>query len=149
MENVPHTNGFFHILVRIHGGDAATRRTKLLVAKSVFFEAVLRHVVGTTHDCLVADFEIVGRDDDAAFSEPCNLFAKVLDVHNHTVAHNVDFVFSQYAGRQKIEHKLAFVVYDGVSRVVSALIAHHHVLRLGEQIDHASLAFVAPVDTND
>lgn len=149
MENITHADCFFHILVRINGRDAASCRAELLVAESVFFEAVLRHVVRAAHHRFVAYFEVLGSDDDSALSEFCDFFAKMLDVNDHTVSHDVDFVLAQNCRRQKIEHEFAFVVDDGVSCVVAALIAHHDVLFFGKQIDHSALAFVTPVDTNN
>ena len=73
----------------------------------------------------------------------------MLDIHDHTVAHDVDLVLAQYCGRQQVKDEFAFVVDDGVSCVVSALIADDDVLLLRKQIDHSALAFVTPVDTNN
>lgn len=88
----------------------------------------MRDVVGAAHNRFVAYFEVLGSDDDSALSEFCDFFAKMLDVNDHTVSHDVDFVLAQNCRRQKIEHEFAFVVDDGVSCVVAALIAHHDVL---------------------
>lgn len=139
----------FHILIRINRRDTSSCRAKLFVAESVFFEAVLRHVVRAAHNRFVAYFEVVGSDDDSALSESCHLLAKMLDVDNHTVAHHVDFVLAQDCGRQKIENEFALVVDDGVSCIVAALITHDNVLLFGKQVNHSALAFVAPVDTNN
>lgn len=149
MQNVAHADCFLHIFVRVYGRDSATCRAELFVTESVFFKAVLRNIVRTTNDCFVADFEICGSYGNSAVSESCDFLAEMLYIHDHTVAHNVDFVFSQNTRRQKIENELSFFVYDGVSRVVSALIADDHVLRFGKQVNHTAFAFVAPVDTND
>ena len=68
---------------------------------------------------------------------------------NHTGAEHVHGFVAQDAGRHEIEHELALVVDDGVAGVVAALIAHDDVVLLAEQVDHAALALIAPVDTYD
>ena len=48
-----------------------------------------------------------------------------------------------------MQGKLAQIIDDGVTGVAAALIAHDHVIVAGEQIHHAALALVAPVDAYD
>ena len=55
---------------------------------------------------------------------------KVLQVDDHSVAHDIDNLRTKYAGRQQIEDKLSSRIYDGVTRVVSALIAADDILFL-------------------
>ena len=71
----------------------------------------------------------------------------MLYVDDHAVAHDVDHFFAQNPGGQEIEDKFAPFVYHRVPGVVSALIAADDVEFFAEQIDHSSLAFVAPIDT--
>ena len=60
-------------------------------------------------------------------------------------AEDVHGVFPEDAGGHEVHYELALLVYDGVSGVVAALIADHHVVALAEQVYHAALALVAPV----
>ena len=119
-----------------------------LRSEPVLFEAVLLDVVGEANHCAVADFEIVGSDGDAARAQFLNLPRKVVHVNDHTVAHHVDLVLAQNAGRQKVEHEFSSFVDDGVPGVVAALITHYDVLLFGKQVHHTSLSFVAPVDSH-
>ena len=48
-----------------------------------------------------------------------------------------------------MERKFPVSVHDGVAGVPSALITDDDVIGFGEQIDHASLSFVAPVDAHN
>ena len=48
-----------------------------------------------------------------------------------------------------MERKLAVFIDDGVTGIAAALIAHDHIVGLRQQVDHAALTLVAPVDTND
>jgi hypothetical protein len=48
-----------------------------------------------------------------------------------------------------MQGKFAVFVHHGVARVVAALIAADDVVFLGDQVDHAALALVAPVDAHD
>ena len=66
-----------------------------------------------------------------------------------TVAHDIDNFRAEYAGREKVEDELSSRIYDGVTRVVAALITADYILFLGEKVDHAALALVSPVYTDD
>ena len=48
-----------------------------------------------------------------------------------------------------MQGKLAQLVDHGVAGVAAALVADDHVIVAGEQIHHAALALVAPVDAYD
>ena len=48
-----------------------------------------------------------------------------------------------------MQGKLALLVDDGMTGVAAALIADDHVIVAGQQVHHAALALVAPVDTYD
>ena len=45
--------------------------------------------------------------------------------------------------------ELALLVDDGVAGVAAALITDHHVIVLSQQVHHAALSLIAPVDTYD
>ena len=49
----------------------------------------------------------------------------------------------------QVQDELAALVLDGVAGIVAALIARNDVVILAQQVHHAALAFVAPVDTGD
>ena len=100
-------------------------------------------------DGLVADLQVLRRDGDAAVAQTPNLVEQVLGVDDHAGTHDVDGLVAQNAGREEIQHELALVVDDGVPGVVAALIAHDNVVFLRQEIDHAALALVAPVDAYD
>ena len=74
---------------------------------------------------------------------------EVLQVDDHAVAHDIDNFRAEYAGREKVEDELSSRIYDGVTRVVAALITADYILFLGEKVDHAALALVSPVYTDD
>src|SRR5699024_1202173 len=70
-------------------------------------------------------------------------------INDHAVAHDADDVGPQDAGGQQVQNELAPLVLDGVAGVVAALVADHDIVILAEQVDHAALALVAPVDPSD
>ena len=70
-------------------------------------------------------------------------------VDEHAVAHDADDLGTQDAGGQQIQDKLAARVFDSMAGIVAALIAHNDVVFLAQQVYHAALAFVAPVDTGN
>ena len=48
-----------------------------------------------------------------------------------------------------MQGELAQIIDDGVTGVAAALITNDYILIAGEQVHHAALAFVAPVDSYD
>ena len=48
-----------------------------------------------------------------------------------------------------MQGKLAVLIHNRVSRVAAALVADYHIKILGQQVHHAALAFVAPVDADN
>ena len=84
---------------------------------------------------------------DAFIAQGLYLVNEVLKVDDHAVAHNVHCAFAGNAGGEQIQDDLTVVVYNGVSRVVAALVAADYIIIGAEQIDHAALALIAPVDT--
>ena len=69
----------------------------------------------------------------------------MLRVDDHAAAHDADDVRTQDAGGDQVQDEFAALVLDGVAGVVAALIARNNVVILTEQVDHATLALVAPV----
>ena len=73
----------------------------------------------------------------------------MVGVDDHTVAHHADNIGTEDAGGQQVQHELATLVLHGMTSVVAALIARNNIILLADQIDHAALALVAPVDTRN
>ena len=73
----------------------------------------------------------------------------MLQIDDHAVAHDIDDLGPQDAGRQQVQDEFAQMVHDGMSRVVAALVTDHNVIILGEQVDHTALSLVAPVNPGD
>ena len=144
-----HAQRLFHVLVRVGGGDAAAGGAELLVRQTILLQAVEQLVVRHADDGLVADFQVLRRDGDAAGAQALDLVEHVLGINDHAGAEHVHGLVAQDTARHEIEHELALVVDDGVAGVVAALIAHDDVVLLAEQVDHAAFALVAPVDAYD
>ena len=144
-----HAQRLFHVLVRVGGGDAAAGGAELLVRQTVLLQAVEQLVVRHADNGLVADFQVLRRDGDAAGAQTLGLVEHVLRINDHAGAEHVHGLVAQDAARHEVEHELALVVDDGVAGVVAALIAHDDVVLLAEQVDHAAFALVAPVDAYD
>ena len=98
--------------------------------------------------CAVADFQVFRGYLNPLFVLSADLADEVLDINNHSRAHDVHCAVAQNAGREQIENKRTLFVDDGVTRIVSALIARNYIKILRKIIDDASLALVAPVDTD-
>ena len=146
-EQVAHSDGLLHILIRINGADAAAGGAELLILEAFLFHDVLHLVPGQADDRFVADLQVVGADMDAFIAQGLYLVNEVLKVDDHAVAHDVHCALAGNAGGEQVQDNFTVVVYNGVSRVVAALIAADYIIIGAEQIDHAALALIAPVDT--
>ena len=149
MQQISHTDAFFHVFIAVNRRDAPAGRAEFLVLEPRFLHAVEHDVIGHTDLRLVADLQVFGRDPDAGFRQFADLLCQVLDVDDHAVAHDARDVASQNARGQQIEHEFSLRVDHRVSRVVSALIADDDVLILREEIDHSAFSFISPVDSDD
>ena len=75
---------------------------------------------------------------------PSGIFRKgVVNILGNGVALDPENLWKEI---QQVQGELAQVVDNGVAGVAAALVADHHVVVPGEQVHHAALALVAPVD---
>ena len=91
---------------------------------------------------------MLGSDVDARVAKPFDFVIEVFYIDNHTVTHDVDGFVAKYSRRKKVKYELALFVYYRVSGVVSALITRDNIVPVRKKVNHSSLAFVAPVDTD-
>ena len=70
-------------------------------------------------------------------------------IQGHTVAQDIHHARAENAAWKQVQGKLPIRVDHGMAGVPAALIAHHDVILLRQQIHHASLAFISPVDAHD
>ena len=146
---LPGEDGLFLVLVRIKRGDALFGGPVLFVGQASFLQRVQLPVPGQEQRGPVADFEVLRTDRHAFFPQGFDLRPEVFGVQCDAVAQDIHDAVMKDTGGQKMQRKLPIVIDDGVARVASALIADDHIIILRQQIDHAALALVAPVDTND
>ena len=104
-----------------------------------------RHGDGGT----VGNFQIGGADLNALSAQGVDLLVQMGGVDDHAATHDADNIRTQNTGGDQVQHELAPLVFHGMARVVAALIARHNIVILTEQVHHAALALVAPVDTGD
>ena len=97
----------------------------------------------------LADLQVLRCNRHTCGAQGLDLVIQVLAVERHAVAENVYHALAEDAAGQQVQGELALIVHDGVACVAAALIAHDHVEMVGEVVDHAALALVAPVDAYD
>ena len=106
---------------------------------------MIRH----TYYRAIGYFKVVGGNGHALFGQAADFFLQVVQVDDHARAHYVYHALAQYAGGQQIQYEFAALVYYGMAGVVATLITNYDVIISAQQIDHAALAFVAPVYAGD
>ena len=151
MEQVAHAEGLLHVLVTVSVGDAPLGGAELCagLGQTGLFQTVLLHMIGHGDGGAVGDLQVGGGDGDALLAQLVDLTVQVVGVDDHTVAHHADNIGTEDAGGQQVQHELATLVLHGMTSVVAALIARNNIILLADQIDHAALALVAPVDTRN
>ena len=106
-------------------------------------------MIGEDDGCAVRNLEVLRRDGHARVLERGHFLPEVLNVDDDAVAQHVHDAGQADAGRNQMQGKLAVFVHNGVTGVVAALIAADDVVFSGDQVDHTTLALVAPVDTHN
>ena len=151
MQQVAHAQGLFHVLVAVSVSDAALGGAELCagLGQTCFFQTILLHMVGHGDGCAVGDLQVFRGDRNALLAQFIDLAVQMMRVDDHAVAHNAHDVGAQDAGGQQVQHELAALVFNGMACVVAALIPCNDVILLADQVDHAALALIAPVDTRN
>ena len=149
VEQLAHTEYLFHKAVCIYRRDSASCRAELSVAEAILLETVEHLVIGHADDRAVAYLEVIGGNGDARIAELLDLAEEMLYVDDHAGSEHIDGVVAEDAGGKKIEYEFSLLVDDGVTCVVSSLIANYDVIIAAEQVNHSALALVAPVDSGD
>ena len=151
MQQIAHAQGLFHVLVAVSVGNAALGGAELCagLGQACLLQTILLHMVGHGDGCTVGDFQVLGADLNALLAQLRDLAVQMMGIDDHAVAHHADNVRAQDAGGQQIQHEFAALVLDRMACVVAALIACNDVILLADEVDHAALAFIAPVDTRN
>ena len=149
VEQFPGLNGLLLVLVGVKRRNALFGGAVLFVLQPVLFQFVQSDMPGQHQRGTVADFQIFGRDGNALCCDTFDLSPKVCQIQSNTVTQNIDNALSENAGGKQMQGKLPVLIDDGVTGVAAALIPHDHIIILGEQVYHAALALIAPVDSND
>ena len=146
MHEVARHDGLFLIFIGIKRGYALLGRAVLLVREALFLKLVKHSVPRQEQGRSVAYHEVIRRYENALGRKIVYLAAKVLAVERNAVAEHIHNALAEHARRQQMQRKLAKLVYDGVAGVAAALKSHDDIIIFREQVDHAALALVAPVD---
>ena len=149
LQQILHAQGLLHIFVGVDRRDAPAGRAELLPRQPVLLQAVQQLVVGHADGGLAADFQRLRRNLDPPLAQTRRLGAQVLQVNDHARPQHVDRAGAENAGGHQVQDEPAPVVDHRMAGVVPALIADHDAIALAEQVHHAALALVAPVDAHN
>ena len=151
MDKVAHAQGFLHVLIAVAVGNAALGGAELGtgLGQALLLQTVLCNVERHGDGCAVGNFQVLGGDFHTLFGQRSDFLFQVLGVNDHAAAHDADDVRAQDAGGDQVQDEFAALVLDGVACIVAALIARNNVIVLAEQVDHAALALVAPVNAGN
>ena len=136
-------------LVRVERRDPLLGGAVFFVLEPGFLQGVQLAMPGQKDGRPGADLQILRCDAHAGRAKRFHLRPQVFKIQGHVAAEDVDDAFPKHAGREQMQREFAQVVDHRMPRVSPALIANDVIIPLRQQIDHAALAFVAPVDPYD
>ncbi len=151
MEQVAHAQGLLHEFVAVGVGDAPLGGTELCagLGQTGFLQAILVHMEGHGDGGTVGNLQVVRGDGDALVTQLRDLSLQVMGIDDHAAAHDADDLRAQNARGDQVENELSALILDSMAGVVAALVPCNNVIVAAEQVDHAALALVAPVDSGD
>ena len=149
MAQLAHHDRLLLVFIGVDRRNAAAGGAVLGVPQALFLQAVLRLVEGEDNGRPVGDAEVFRRDGDPSVHQGLHFTPEVLQVDDDTVAQNIHNALGENAGGDQMQGKLAVLIDDGVPSVVAALVAADNIIVFGDEIDHAALSFVTPVDAYD
>ena len=139
-------DGFLLVLIRIEGGNTLLSGAVLFICQTGFLQRIQIAVPGQQQGSAVTDLQVFGSQRNTLAHHILHLDPQVFAVHGNTVAQNVDHALAEDAGRQQMQSEFTQLVDHRVTGVAAALIADDHIIVLGQQVYHAALALVTPVD---
>ena len=149
MQEFTRHNGLFLVLIRVERRNALLGGAVLFILQAGFLQTVLETVPGQQQRRPVADFQVVRGDGYAFLGNILHFLPQVFRVNGDAVSQDVHNTLPENAGGQQMQGEFAMLIDHGVAGVAAALVTDDDVIILGEQIDHASLALVTPVDADD
>ena len=149
IEQLAGLDGLFLVFVAVNRRDAPLGGAVSPVLEAGLLQRVQIPVEGEDQRGAVGDAEVIRGDVDTGGAEIGDLLPKMLAVDDDAVAQHIDDTLAEDARGDQMKGELAVFVDDGVAGVVAALVADDHVVLLGDKVDHAAFALVAPVDAYD
>ena len=149
MQELSRHNGLFLVFIGVKRRNALLGGAVLLILQTGFLQAVLETVPGQQQRRPVADFQVVRGDGHALPGDILHFLPQVFRVNGDAVPEDIHDTLPENAGGQQVQGKFAVLIDNGMAGIAAALIADNDVIVFGQQIDHASLALVTPVDADD
>ena len=145
MAQVEHAHAAARDLVLVRRTNPAARRPDRLAGCALLVQQL---VVGEHQVRAIADVE-APLDVHAVAHELVDLGEQRLGVEHDAVADRAPHARVQDAARNLVEHGRAVADVHGVAGVRAALVAHHPVGALGQDVDELALPFIAPLRADD
>ena len=135
-------------LVLIGRANAATGGADLACARLGLARGVQIAVNGQDQGGVVGQNQKVRRDLHALRANAGYLVQQGPRIDHHAIADHRQLALD-HAGGEKRELVDLFADHEGVSGIVAALKAHHHIGPVRQPVDQLSLAFIAPLGADD
>ena len=129
----------------VGGADPASRRADLLLHRAGGLLRLVERAVVEHHHLGAGGDEEAALRFDARRAHGLDLLDEVERVHHDAVADDADLAFVEDATRNETQDALHTLGDDGVAGVGAALVAHHVVRLVRQDVDDLAFALVAPL----
>ena len=146
LQNITHTQAGAAHLVGIGGADALAGGAHLVLAFLSFVGSIEHTVGGHNEVCLLRDVQALLQWVPALFQCFCLIHEEVGSQH-HAVADDIYLVALEDARGNAAQHIFLSLEFQCVPCVGAALETGHHVIAGSEHVDYLSLAFIAPLQS--
>ena len=129
----------------VGGADPAARRADLLPRRARGLLGLVERAVVEHHHLRAGGDEETPLRLHARGAHGLDLLDEVERVHHHAVADDARLALVQDAARDEAQHALLALRDHGVAGVRAALVAHHDVRLVRQDVDDFSFAFISPL----
>src|SRR6266566_6106246 len=135
--------------VFISGTNSAQRRTHFLVTKPLFACMVQGAMVGKYQMSARTNLHAFRRNFHTLRNQAIGFFKKRFWIDHHTVAQHAGLAAMDNSRRQQMQYERLVSHLDGMSGIVSTLIAGHYVEVFSQKVNDLAFAFVPPLRADD
>ena len=133
-------------LVFVAGPDSPAGGTDPFLSQTSLLRCLHRPVIGHDEVCAVTDKQAVLH---LKILEHLQLFLQGRRIHHHTIADHTDLSRVENSRGNQVKNILFILDDDGVTCIVSPLIAGHNVETVGDEVNDLAFSLIPPLSADN